>query len=230
MITCPVCGKQNDDLARLCTSCKSFLQSKVDNLNLFSTVWGLIESPSTTFKRIVLSQHKNYVLLLSSLLGICLLYTIFWYKNLGYVFPNLLMLIGAGLVVGPPFGVIFAAGFSFVLLQIARMFGGRATFLNSLSVVAYAAVPLVFALIFVFPIELAAFGLDFFGRNPHPMVIKPVVYVLLIGMDALAFLLSWLLLIEGTIVANGLTRRKTGWATFLVMVLTGISAFVLYFL
>ena len=61
MITCSICGVQNDELAVLCSSCKSYLQSKVDSLNLFATIWQLIENPRAAFKKIVLARHKNYV-------------------------------------------------------------------------------------------------------------------------------------------------------------------------
>ena len=221
MITCSVCGTGNDDLAITCSSCKGFLQSKVDNLDLFRTFWGLMESPRAAFRQVVLSRHKNYILLLSSLLGMSLIYSLFWYKTLGSTFSNLLTLLGTGLLVGPPLGMLSVFLFSVVAVVLARVLGGKATMRNTFAVTSYASLPVVMSLICIFPLEMAIFGLDFFGKNPPPIVIKPVVYVALIGLDALAILGSWLLLVEGTRVANGFSRMRALLHTFIVTVLAG---------
>ncbi len=70
MIPCTVCGEANDDLATVCTKCHSYLQAKVDTIDLFPTIWGLIERPGPTMKKIVLARHKNYVFVLLMLLGV----------------------------------------------------------------------------------------------------------------------------------------------------------------
>lgn len=227
MIRCTVCGTENDEWVLVCTSCKSYLQRKVDALNLFATIWILIESPRKAFKAIVLAQHKNYVLLLSSLLGFSLAFTVFWFKNVGTQVESLLTLLGLGILVGPPVGVAFVATLGIVIRRLAMVFGGRSTLRNTIAVVAYAGVPVVFTLVFVFPVELAVFGIDFFRTNPHPIVIKPVVYVILVGLDVLGFLWSWLLLIEGTISSNGLPRWKAALVTVLALLSIGIVALIL---
>ena len=229
MITCPVCGTKNDDLALLCSSCRSFLQAKVESLDLFHTIWSLIESPRAAFKRIVLSRHKNYVFLLSSLLGISILYTVLWYKNLGRLFSNVVTLTGTGLVAGPPVGVVFTLVFSAILLRITRTLGGRATLRDTFAVVAYASVPISFALVLVYPIEIAIFGLYFFDRNPPPLVINPVAYLVLLGFDVVTVAWSWLLLVEGTVVANGFVRKRAVLITLAVLALTGLAGYGLRF-
>ncbi len=229
MITCSVCGTRNDDLATLCISCKSYLQSKIDTLDLFSTIWGLIDSPKAIFKKIVLAQHKNYVLLLSSLFGISLAYTVFWYKNLGPLFSNALTLLGTGLLLGPPVGMAFVLCFSVVLNWVSGMFGGNATLRNTFAVVSYSSLPIIFTLVFVFPVELAMFGLDFFGNNPSPIVIKPIAYIILVGFDFLGFVWSWILLIEGSIVMNGISRMKAALVTLFMMIILGMCSFVIHF-
>ena len=211
----------------VCGKCKSFLQSKVDNLNLFATLWGLIESPRPTFKRIVLSHHKNYVFLLSSLGGISLAYMLFWFKNIGSLFSNVLAILGTGLIIGPPLGILFVLGFSYIVLRISRAIGGIATLWNTFAVVAYAGAPIILALVFVFPIKIALFGQDFFGTNPPPIVIKPVVYVALLGFDLIAVVWTWLLLFEGTMVANGFTPIKSVFVTGSLLTLTGVCAVAL---
>lgn len=224
MIICSVCHTENDDLAVVCSSCKSFLQAKVDNINLFETIWGLIESPRGAFKRIVLSKHKNYVLLLSSTLGVALAFTILWYLNLGRDFSNLATLVGTGAILGPPLGVLFVTVFSIVLRRIAGIIGGKATVRTTYAVVSYASVPIVLSFVVVFPLELALFGMYFFDNNPPPLVINPVGYVTLIGLDIVTVIWSLFLLIEGSIVANGFSRKQSVLIVLAVLLLTACLA------
>jgi len=225
MIACTVCGTRNDDLAVICSSCKSFLQTKIDNLNLFETLWGLMEAPRRTFRKIALARHKNYAVLLSSLLGIAMVYTLLWYKTMGPRFSDLAMLVGAGLIAGPPLGVLFVVLFSAVMQRMGHLLGGHGTFRNMYAVAAYASAPIGYSLVFVFPVEIAIFGMYFFANNPPPLVINPVVYLLLIGFDVAAFVWSSILLIEGTIVAHELSRGRAVILTLIMMGLLAAAAF-----
>ena len=225
MISCPVCGEQNDDLAVVCRACKSYIQAKVDTLDLFSTIWGLIESPSATFRRIVLSRNKNYVILLSCTFGIALVYAAFWYGNLGRRFSNVLVVLGAGLIAGPAAGILFALASAFLVRGIARLFGGRSTFKNIFSVFAYAMVPVLFSLVLVLPVEVAIFGQYFFDNNPSPLVISPFLYLALLGFDAIAVLWAWVLLVVGTKVAHGLAMPR---AFAVIVCATALFGLTLY--
>lgn len=209
MIACPVCGQQNDDLAILCTSCRGYLQSKVDNLNLFETIWRLMEGPKGAFKRIVLSTHKNYVYLLSCLLGISMTFGYFWLRNAGSEFGNVLALVAAGGLIGVGVGILFSVVLSFVLVRFIRLLGGKATVRNTMAVIAYSSVPIALSLVFVFPLEIAIFGTDFFGTNPPPIVINPAVYIALLAFDAAAVIWALVLLYHGVAVLTGFRRVKS---------------------
>ena len=224
MIRCSVCGHENDDLSVVCSACKSYIQAKVDTLDLFQTAWDLIVSPHKAFRRIVLSRHKNYGILLTSFLGIAIAFTVFWFKNLGAYFSSLVALLGAGIVLGPPAGILIALASSLFLTRIGRLLGGKTSFRGMYAVVAYASIPIVLTLVFVFPVEVAIFGTYFFGNNPPPLVVNPVVYVTLLGFDALGVLWTWLLVIEGSIVANGLSRARSVILTLSLLLLTAGAA------
>jgi hypothetical protein len=230
MIRCSVCGTDNDDLAVLCSTCKSYLQTKVDTLDLFGTIWLLIEAPRRAMKRIVLARYKNYVYFLSALFGISLVYTAMWYRNLGKVFNDLFILLAGGFLAGPVIGILYLLLCSIVLVVFTRFLRGKATVRNTFAVVAYSTVPIAFSLVFILPVEIAIFGLSFFDNNPSPLVLKPVEYVVLIVLDVAAALWSWALLVEGVVVANGFTRLKSVLAGVLVLVLAGLSAAGLHFL
>ncbi len=226
MITCSVCGTANQDFAVTCSSCKSYIQSKIENLDLFETLWGLIESPGRTFKKIVLARHKNYILLLSSLLGMAAVYALIWYKNWGGYFSNVLTLTGTGLVIGMVLGPLLVVALSTVIHVAVRPLGGMGTWKNMLAVVAYAGAPVVLSLVLVFPLELAIFGPYFFENNPPPLVLNPLAYILVMGLDGAAFLWSWILLAVGTSVANTLHGPRSVLATIALAVLTGCTAYV----
>ncbi|MDH3251378.1 MAG: YIP1 family protein [Ignavibacteria bacterium] len=225
MITCSICETPNDDFAVLCVSCRSYLQAKVDNLNLFETVWGLMESPGRTFRRIVLSYHKNYVLLLSSLFGVFLVYAILWLKNVGHVFDNVLTLLGFGVVIGPFLGVLSVVLLSLLVGRLASVFGGKLTFRNAYAVTSYAMIPTVIFLAVVFPIQIAIFGIYLFDRNPSPMVLQPAIYVALMSLCGLSVLWSWLLLVGGTSIAAHLRRGQSLVLAAVLMIVAGIVVY-----
>ena len=225
MIACSVCGHQNDDLAVLCASCHSYVQSKVDNLDLFKTMWQLIEMPSVAFRKIVMSSHKNYVLLLSSLLGISIAFGAIWLKKLGSRFGDLFSVVGSGTITGIPLGIFFVALLGIMLVILIKLLNGKARFKNAFAVVAYSGVPIILSLVFVLPLEIAIFGVDFFGNNPPPMVLNPQVYVALLAFDILAILWAWFLLYSGIRVLSGFPKGKSLLSTLVISFVPGILSF-----
>ncbi len=221
MITCSVCGQQNDDLSALCSACRGFLQGKVENIDLFQTIWQLIETPGAAFKKIVLARHKNYAYVLSALLGISLALGIFWLKKLAPMFTNLLTLVGSGGLVGIPLGLVFVLILSIVVAITVRLFGGKASVKNAFAIISYASVPIVLSLVFVFPLEIAIFGVDFFGTNPPPMLLNPAVYMALLGFDTFAVGWTFLLLFRGLSVLTGFRTVKCAVVTLLVLLVPG---------
>ena len=225
MIACTVCGTANDEFAVVCASWKSFLQAKVDNLNLFETLWALMESPRAAFRRIALARNKNYVILLAALSGIACVYAVIWFRTMGPRFPNLAFLVGSGLLAGPPAGILLISVLSVVVHRLGKLLGGHGSYRNVRAVVTYAAVPIVYSLVVVFPVEIALFGTYFFSNNPPPLVINPAAYIVLLGMDGAAVLWSLVLLVEATMVVNGFGRGKALIVTCAVVCLTSLAAF-----
>jgi hypothetical protein len=68
--------------------------------------------------------------------------------------------------------------------------------------------PMVFALVFVAPLQLAIFGVDFFGTNPPPDFIKPIEYYILLVLKGAAAAWTVYLMIEATMTANAFERKK----------------------
>lgn len=212
MLTCSVCGEENEDLAVTCRKCHSFLQNRVDAIDLFSTLWGLIEHPGATFRKIVLSRHKNYVLFLCVALGIYLGFALLGYMKVGSRIENLGSLFGIALAVGPIAGIIVAGLAATVSTLLGRALGGKGTIRNLRSVFAYSSFPIVCALVFVFPVKFGVFGKYLFDPNPAPPVINPTVYYSLLGFDVVAMCWAGVLLSVGIAVAHNFAWWK-GWLT-----------------
>jgi len=209
MIKCTVCLAENDDFATTCIKCRAFLQDRVPNLNLFETSWQVIESPSKAFRKIALAEHKNYVLFLFSLLGVSLAFTAFWYFRLGTRFESLLDLIPAAVGLGIILGLVSAFVVSGVYHLLAKTMGGMMGFRGSLGVLGYSMTPVAFSLVLILPIELLTFGMFLFTGNPHPYVMKPVSYVLLLGFDTLIAVWTLALAVTGTSVGHRLSILKS---------------------
>ena len=229
MITCTVCGQENDELNIVCSNCKSYLQGRVDALDLFSTMWGIIESPGATFRRIVLAKHKNYMVVLSALFGVNLMFEIGWFRNWIPDVMGLPALIAAAVLLGPPLGILFVLVMAGVLRLSTKLLGGRASQKNMFAALAYALLPMVLSLVFLVPLEIAIFGADFFGTNPPPMVIKPVEYSILLGLKALAWLYAVFLLVGATLAASGLQPRKSVPVAAIVLMLLGAGVAAVHF-
>jgi hypothetical protein len=209
MIQCPVCSHQNGDLALLCASCGSYVQERVPTLDFFAMVWMLIEAPGQGLKKIVLAEHKNYVLMIAVFFGISAGFGLFWSTQAGNEYENIAHLIiaasGIGLVAGIPL-FLMIAGLSHGLV---KLIGGNGSWRNTYAMVGWGMFPFTIATTLLLPIELAVFGLLLFSNNPHPFEVKPVVYAVLIGMDGLLTLWSLAIGAKGLTVAHGVSLTKS---------------------
>jgi hypothetical protein len=218
-LTCQVCQTANDTYAMTCTSCGGFLQDKVPNLDLFHTIWRVIESPKEAFKIITLATHKNYSIFLFSLFGIALTFCGFWYFKAGDKFENIIPLIIFGIGIGLLIGAFLAPIFTFLHWILSLFFSRKGSFKISLGITSYSIVPLILAFVFILPIELMTFGMYMFTFNPHPMTIKPLEYITFSGLYIILFIWSSGLLFLGTSVGCQLSWWKAGAITILFIAL-----------
>jgi hypothetical protein len=222
MLACPLCGAQNNDFAVVCCNCKGWLQSKVNALDLFSTVWGLIENPSFTFRQIARARHKNYSLLLASLFGISLMFGLFRLWHVGDNVSEFHLIFVAAIAPGPLVGFVWIAAVTWMTSLISKPRGERAAFRDAFAAISYATVPLIFLLWAVLPVELAIFGKDLFGTNPSPAVIKPGIFRALLGLNAAG--LVWFLFLLGQSISavHGL-RQAYAYAGSLIIFLATVG-------
>lgn len=221
MLTCEVCGTENDDLALKCSGCRGFLQAKVEVLDLFPTLWGLIERPRPTFRRIVRARRKNFTFLLAALLGIAVLFLVMWARQSGAAYGSLIEVVAVGVALGIPAGLLLVALLGVAGGRVSKALGGRGGVKNFMAVTSFAASPLLYALALVLPAELAIFGIYLFDRNPDPMALKPAAYMALLAFDVLCTLWAAGLLHVGLREASGLQGVRGAVLTVAVL---GVAA------
>jgi hypothetical protein len=176
MIDCPVCGTRNHHLNVVCASCGGFVQSRVENLDLFSTIWTLIERPRRAFHQIAIARYKNYSTIVPALAGAGFVFAFFWFINAGDHTSSTMSLLLGGMAAGPPVGIILTAGMSVLLWAALRLSGVTIRFRNLYAVLAYCTMPVLLAAVFILPLEIFSFGKYFFSLNPPPWLLKPFSY------------------------------------------------------
>lgn len=187
MINCPLCHTNNTSLDVICPSCGSYLQTKVDNINLFETLWGLIENPSKTFKNIAISKTKNYIIFLSSLLGISITFLLFRIDKIADTIESVRSIFIIGFLGGIPLGIFLILIISAITLLVARIFKQKTSLKRISAVIVYSATPFVYDLIFLLPLKLLTFGVSYFKSNSSLTLINPTVYYIVLSIEGLLF-------------------------------------------
>jgi hypothetical protein len=209
MILCSVCNTENDVYATVCKKCGSFLQNRVPNLDLFDTLWQVIESPRKAFRLIMIAEHKNYAIFLYVLCGISITFSGFSYLRIGDRFDNIFFLIIWALMIGAVMGIALCPIVSSFHWILSLLLGAKASYRTSLGITSYALTPIALSLLLLLPIELLTFGMYLFTFNPHPMTIKPISYIVLYGLNVVILLWSFILLTLGTHVGNQISIGRS---------------------
>jgi hypothetical protein len=182
MIDCPVCGTRNHHLNVVCSSCGGFVQGRVENLDLFSTIWSLIERPRRAFHQIAIARYKNYSMIVPGLAGAGFVFAFFWFIKAGDLTSSTMSLLLGGMAAGPPVGVLLTLLMAVSLWTALRLTGVTVRFRNLYAVLAYCSVPVLLAAVFLLPLEVFTFGRYFFSLNPPPWLLKPFSYYAFVSL------------------------------------------------
>jgi hypothetical protein len=224
-IDCSNCGTSNIFFRLNCTNCNAIIRDKVVNIDLWSILWKLIESPIPAFTQIIQAENKNFVVFLSFAAGIKLfLHTFFLSSVLNYnagfekqIVLNLLLLLG--------YFLIFIFLYAFIILRINKNLNIEGRYRDYYSLLIYGLIPLVFSFMFLTPVEYALFGKHWFISNPAPFSIKPMAAYVLLVLEILLSL--WSLILIG--LALFLQTNKLGLTiTEAIIFFLGISAIVFF--
>jgi len=192
-ITCENCNSENDFFYLNCKNCGSLLRDKKPNIDLFSTVWALIEEPTKSLRKIVFAEHKNYQFFLLTLLILKLIFTSFFLQSLiikPVVYHNYLSInLGIGFI---SFLVMILL-FPFLQKIVLASNSVATRYKDNLALLIYSQMPLVLFLLVILPIEFALFGKFWLFSNPSPFFIKETAAYIFSIMEILTFLWSFVL-------------------------------------
>lgn len=209
MVDCSVCKTKNDDLSTICSNCGSYIQNRVANLNFFSTIWKVIESPTYALRIISISEHKNYGILLYIFFGIYNNYLIIWLNRLGNKYDNIISLIIFVIFNGIVFGLILCIFISVFHYLLSKLLCKKSSLRISFGLTAYSLVPFLISLFILLPLKILTFGIYLFTSNPSPISINPVSYIILSIFEIICGFWSLFLLIKGFQVHNNCSYLKS---------------------
>ena len=230
MITCSICRTQNNHLASICGKCGGYLQTKVENINLFETLWKLIEHPSKAFKNIAMAKHKNYILLLAFILGIDFSFLLLSYWNTYDRLEDTKIFLPVGIGGGILFGLILITIISLLVLLFAKIFKLKTRFRDIWSVISFSFVPLIYSFIFLMPVKLVAFGISYFSANLSPQTINQFVYYLLLIIDGSLFLWTAILFLIAIKTIFDLNITKALTICFPILIIVSVAFYFSKFL
>jgi hypothetical protein len=197
-IDCPSCGKDNFALQLRCDGCGAYIRDRVPALNLFATLWGMIEAPATTALRIGRSEQKNYTYLIFAATGPLIFAAALFIARIGDTTWPFGYMMAAIVIVGPLFGLLLFPLTALWMSAVLRMsYGLRAGYRASASFLAWSLTPLMWASLLLLPLLLGIFGVILFSTNPAPWDMLPLPFWSLGGICVLAFPWSVLLLPVG---------------------------------
>jgi hypothetical protein len=173
------------------------------------------------FHTIALAEHKNYSFVLFLMFGIALSFTGFWLFQWGRYFETLLDLLPVAAAVGLGLGLISMLFLTAIYHLSAKLVGGSNSMRNSWAALAYSTTPIALTLILLLPIELMTFGMYLFTSNPHPYTLKPLSFVVLLGLDTAFVLWSVGLLSVATTVVHRVPFIRAVLATLMTLVVFG---------
>ena len=172
IITCKNCGAENPFYRFICTNCNSYLRERIVNLDFFNLLGIMIESPSKAFQKIIFSEHKNFIYLVAVLVGIKLFINSLILSS--YVKIHLFSDLVLNFFLEIILFIIFIFIYSNIIQLFSNLFGTKTRLKDNFSILVYSFVPMIYALIFLFPVELVLFGGHLFSSSPSPFIIKPI--------------------------------------------------------
>jgi hypothetical protein len=223
-VVCVNCKTENPIYKSICDNCKSYIRGRVYNIDLGNVLSKLIESPTSGFKTIIFSEHKNFItfLIFLSVLKFeidSIFISLFLNQHIvpqGNFFGGYIALL---III-----TVVVLLFSFVVNAVNKNFGYVTRTKDYFSVYAYSFIPHIFALIILFPLELVMFGGYLFSTNPSPFDIKEFIAYALLILELLIVIWSFFLMI----MANYAQTKNLIYSIIISFIFQSLLFFILY--
>lgn len=171
-VTCPNCNSENPFYNSICSGCKYYLRDKIYNLDLWTVISSLIETPTKAFRTIIFSEHKNFILFILFFVSIKYLINARFISMVSVsefqstIGLQLSYLIVLGIT------LIYFIIFSLIYKSLSKRDEVNIRYKDTFALIIYSQVPFLFGLFILFPLELVILGDYLFSMNPTPFIIK----------------------------------------------------------
>ncbi len=171
-VTCPNCNSENPFYNSICSGCKYYLRDRIYNLDLWTVISLLIESPTKAFRTIIFSEHKNFILFILFFVSIKYLINARFISmiSVGEFQSTIGLQISYLIVLG--IILIYFIIFSFIHKSLSKKNEVYIRFKDTFALIIYSQIPFLFGLFILFPLELVILGDYLFSMNPTPFIIK----------------------------------------------------------
>ena len=198
VLVCNNCHTENPFYQYNCIKCNAFLRTKIANIDLWDTLWKLLESPVKTGEQIIHAEHKNFVVIILILAGLKIGLSLLVFANAVLLFDNEISNPWIFIITASLYFVIFLLVVSFLITFFNNMFGLKNRFRDNVALYSYSFLPIVLTLIVLTPIEIAIYGIYWFTFNPSPLMFKPITTYVLLFIECLFIIWSFVLIITST--------------------------------
>jgi hypothetical protein len=223
-VICNNCQTENPFYKSICENCKSYIRDRVYNIDLGNIIVRLIDSPTSGFRNIIFSEHKNFLvfLILLSVLKFeidSLFISLFFKKEIISLGNFAVGYLGLVLILTAVFLL-----FSYIVTILNKKIGYETRLLDNFSIYFYSFLPHIFALIVLFPLELVMFGEYLFSTNPSPFAIKEFIAYTLLILEILIVIWSLFL----TLMANYTQTKNVLYSVIISIIFQSLLFFILY--
>ena len=223
-IVCNNCKTENPFYKLICENCKSYIRDRVYNIDLGNVIARLIDSPTTGFRTIIFSEHKNFLVFLILLSTIkfeidSIFISLFFKKDIITLSNFAVGYLGLVLLLAAVFLL-----FSYLVTILNKRIGYESRVKDNYSIYFYSFLPHIFALIILFPLELVMFGEYLFSINPSPFALKEFIAYTLLILEVLIILWSLFL----TIMATYTQTKNVLYSVIISIIFQSLLFFILY--
>lgn len=199
-LVCPNCKLENPLFAMDCENCDAILRNRVVNIDLWATISKVIESPVEAFRNIIQSEHKNFIIFLSFLIGLKL-FTISYFLSFTL---NLKAFLSFNIILIQV--LTYVAGISALCIFLTLYLNKIKTnvrYKDNFSILTYSFLPLIFSFVILTPLKFAVFGSLLLTFDPSPKLVQPTFYYLFLLLESVLIIWSFLLAATALYVQSG---------------------------
>lgn len=187
---CPKCGCEQSRFNFECDKCGFFLRDKVANIDLGSTLSGLIDEPGETFDKIIYAENKNFssFFLVFAMIKLYFLAVFFSFHFFSYYGEKMITSYIQFLVL-----IAFALSLPYILLKTTNISSAGVRWRDITSGLSYALAPIAISAAILIFFEIIIYGEFLFSHSPSPLEFKQMFGVIFVILET-AFIVWTLIL------------------------------------